>query len=180
LQTVNEFFESVLSGDQAQGIYEMAEDLPVPDEIAGVVLPKIRAMKFGQMIELRRGLRNDLPDTEISDIIGMVMTGQHPGEWPALEWLPYMLAVLKFIENSLKSEKKNLKYTPTADEKKAGIDRLNVFEDWGTIDSLVRTYPQYTHAEIAELQYTEVYMMQWRSVVLAKIERNMTKQNEKH
>ena len=180
MYTVEKFFESMTEPEIAKGMYDLFEDIDLPEQIDGVKLTGAKDMTFKQMTELRRGLETDAGDYETALMIGTVMLGSNVAAWSYKDYLPYMLSVLKYVHNSVKNESVKLKYNPTADEKKAGIDKLSVFREWGTVDAIVRSRPCYTHEDVYNLKYVDVFVMQWIDLEHSKFERKLMKiQSEK-
>ena len=176
--TVKQYFDSVKDGELAKAVYEQLEDVEPSYECLG--MPVENDMTFGQMTELRRGLTEGMTDFDISQLIGRVMGDKDVSTCDYLQWLPYMLRVLKYVTNSIKNEEQKLKYTPTSDEKAAGIEKLGVFKEWGIVDALVRSRPAYKHADIFALKYTDVFLMQWIDLEHSKFERKLIKIQQKN
>ncbi len=174
MKSVSEFFEAMAAaGDLAKDLYDQLKDIELKKEIAGVQMPEINCMTFGQMIDLRHEIPNQ-DDYQVALSVGRVMTGQDVSGWPYIDYLPYMLRVLQYVNNSIKNEEKKLKYTPTADEKAAGIDRLNVFKEWGVVDSIAQRM-HILHEQVYNLKYTDCFLMQWKDLELSKFERKYAK-----
>jgi hypothetical protein len=165
-----------------EGLFALLIEFPLKP-IAGNTPPPVTEMKYGQMLELRRNMGTG-DDLAVIDTIGRVMLDRPLSDEPYEAVMPYILRVLRFVENSVKKEAEKLKYAATKDEKAAGIDRLNVFGEWGAVDTIVRSGRGYKHAEVYELPYNEVFLMQWHDLEESKFQRRLmkiqSKANEKH
>jgi hypothetical protein len=126
------------------------------------------------MIELRHGITEQEDDYSIALMIGQVMLKTDIDDWRYIDYLPYMLKVLQYVEGSIKNETKKLKYTPTAQEKKAGIDKLNIFKEWGIVDSIAQRL-HILHEQVWELHYVDVFLMQHKDLEEAKFQRRLSK-----
>lgn len=172
--TIKQFFEANINESIAGGLYDLYKELPVPEKISGIPVPKLSDMMYGQMLELRQGFVDAVDDHEIALLIGRVMLEKDISAYKCEEFLPYMIAVMSFVEDRTKTENKKLKYTPTAGEKAVGIDKLNVFKEWGTIDNIALRMG-ILHDDVLKLRYNDVFLMQWKDLEQAKFERRYRK-----
>jgi hypothetical protein len=172
--TIKQFFEANINESIAGGLYDLYKELPVPEWIDGFRVPKLSDMMYGQMLELRQGFVDAVDDHDIALLIGRVMLEKDADAFPCDEFLPYMMAVMEFVEERTKTENKKLKYTPTAGEKAAGIDKLSVFKEWGTIDEIAQRM-KILHDDVLKLRYNDVFLMQWKDLEQRKFERRYHK-----
>lgn len=171
--TVKQFFDTTLLTKELQDIFLKAK--PVM-EISGHKVTTGQYMTYGQMMELRAELAKEVTDLQAVAVVIRVLVSEQidPLACDLYEVMPYVLSILRFVENSVKKEKKKLKYTPTPDEKRAGIDRLNQFGQWGTIDTIARRCG-IMHDEVLNLRYNDVFLMLWKDLEEVKFQQRLSR-----
>jgi hypothetical protein len=168
--TVKQYFEVA-----TKGMHEQVADLPVPEVIEGLSLTAKGDFTYRQIVDLRDGLEKQLSEYETALLIGRLFCGADVSGWDFSLFVPYMLMILKYNEQCIKYEIKNLKYTPTANEKAAGVEKLGKFKDWAVVSSICKTYHGYKHEEVYNLLYTTVLAIQEYDLAVSKFERKLTK-----
>jgi hypothetical protein len=164
--TVEQYFEVA-----TKGMHEQVADLPAPEVIEGLNLTAKEDITYRQMVDLREGLEKQLSEYEIALLIGKLFCGADVSGWEFSLFVPYMLMILKYNEKCIKYELKNLKYNPTAKEKKAGSERLGKFKDWGVASAICKVYSGYTHDKVYNLKYSIVLAIQEYDLAVMKFER---------
>lgn len=162
--------------DLVEPISEQFKKIKPPTRIGEYEIKELNQIKYGEVMELRQKLPQKTTDIEIIETIATLMISPQIKvlHCEVYELMPYVEQILKFLVDSAKTEQKRLKYTPTKDEKKAKIDDLAVFGEWGTIDTIAQRM-HILHDDVLNLRYNDVISMLWKDLEEAKYQRRLIK-----
>ena len=137
-----------------------------------VTCTDLSGITYGQRIKL-----SEINDKNVLLLPVEVLIGQSP-EWvikqKIAELYPFCRMVVKELERIAKRDEKTFRYTPTADENKAGIDRLN-FGFFGVLDKIAKRM-SVSHAEVEKMPELRVYAMLKIDFETAQYESRLHKQ----
>jgi len=88
------------------------------------------------------------------------------------ESLPLIKGVIQEFEKILIKEQNSFNKKTDPDEILAGIESLNVFSHFNTIDEIAKQY-NYTHEEVEQLPFETVYLISYRKHILFKFENKL-------
>lgn len=126
------------------------KELPLPEQW----MQSINSITYGQRI--------DLSELNEQNFITLPLQILHQiedvSELKACEVIRFSFMVAEGMAELNERDAKYLKYEPTKQEIKAGIKKIN-HGIFGTIDTIARRCPQYTHDQILELSQAVVFQM---------------------
>lgn len=90
----------------------------------------------------------------------------------------FFFHILNEFQKINQLEKEYLSSSPDPEWQKAGIDKLNVLEDFNTIDHIAEKY-NYTHEEVKWLPYGLIFDIQLRAKILRDVEKKRFENSKK-
>jgi hypothetical protein len=132
-------------------------------------------LTYGQRVELANLAAKNVLSLPFSVLLGKGETWV--AEQPVCEVYGFSRMVVRGLEQIAQRDSNTFRHTPTDDERRAGIDKLN-FGYMGTIDTVARRMG-ISYEEVLRLPEVEVFQMLWIDYETAQYERRLRKIKEK-
>lgn len=144
--------------------------------LCGVECDGLIQMKF---LELKKDLPNLINELEFEKAFLIVLrtfdksiTLSKVRKEDNFEKAKFLFWIYDELEKISKMEMQYLSGSTSKRLRNAGIERLNVFEYFNTIDSISKEYG-YKHEEVENMRYSRIFDIQYRNKILGEIHENI-------
>lgn len=193
--TLNQWYKiQALNDDQTDEIFKIiiGSDLKInqeqilpfmgwisePLDIEQFEVKEVKIDVFGNTYQKKIQFQMELSKGNLLESIPKLLTiylGKNESYYSKIkisESIPLVKGVISEFEKILIQESKAFEKKVDPDEVQAGINNLNIFSHFNTIDEIAKQY-NYTHAEVEQLPFETVYLISLRKQILHKFETNL-------